>query len=261
MSELSNQAKEFIKTHAKDHTGLGGLRAFFVESLNSYINLSNFQPEERPKILSAIQKAYYINHILVWKIIALKEERKWAQMEFKAACDEWELIERVIDTYNKRVETRNADTSTEIELIKQVAKDFAPLTIFKGGKVQLQNKHIQRQFEKLRNRHTERLNFHFIVADELSTYIDENELNEFIDDDVKNYIKILLSDLAHAEKYSYTEWAKNNLLFPNDKGIKEAKKFAIYPPVLGVITANNRDREIAKRFLFDDLNAAAEWIL
>lgn len=258
MSNLSPEAKRFIKTHSIENIGIGGLSALLAETLNASIE-TKFTPEERRQIVATIQKAYYINEILVWKIWALIGERRWAQAEFKTLCDKWEWAENIVNAYNNGIEHKDAPTFTAIDMVEAAADNFAPLTKFKAGKVQLQNKHIQRQFEKLRSRHADRLNFHYLIAYELDAYIQVNGLSDYIKEDIKNYIETLYNDLAHAPKFSLLEWEKEALLNPASEEVKAAKRYAVYPAPPNVVTANERDRNLAKYFLFNDLETAIRW--
>lgn len=258
MAELSREAKQFIKNHSVDNIGLGGLSALLTETINAALE-TKFTPEERRQIVATIQKAYYINTLLVWKMWALIGERRWMQAEYKTLCDKWEYIENIINSYNNGVDKKDAPNFTAIDMVETAAEGFAPLTKFKGGKVQLQNKHIQREFEKLRNRHADRLNFHYLIAYELDAYIEVNELSDYITDDIKGYITTLCSDLAHSPKYSLFEWTKEALTNPTSKEVKEKKRFAVYPAPANILTADDRDRNLAKYFLFDDLDTAIRW--
>lgn len=250
MLELRKEVKENIKAHAQGHnTGFEGLLDLSV--ITTLTNLSfEFSQEERDLMISIIQKAYYVNNILVWKILALIQERKYIQEKFKSLCEKWENIETLINIYNLDVELNKAPNNSSLSLIKELSKDFAPLTIYKGGKIQLQNRHIQRTFEKLRNSVAERLQFQFLIAFEITGFIIKNNLQDYINDGMKEYLDYLSRDLAHDPKFSAIDPKKD----------KDKKKYAIYPKEIDVRKISQRSMELARNFLFNDLETAIIWM-
>lgn len=254
MAEFSEKAQDFIRNHGmQDILGKG---LFSLSTLQSYTLLSNeFPPKTRREIFQTLRKVFFINCILEWKIFALVGERKMIQAEFIKLCDRWEFIENVIKAYNNGVVKNDAPNFSSISIIETAADGFAPLTKFKGGKVQLKNKHIQREFEKLRNRHKRRLTFHALIALTLENYIKENKIIDFINEDIIGYISELKSDLAHAPKYS------TEILFANDSHEKsDAKIYAVYPNIKeGITKAKESDFKICYNFLFRDLEQIEQW--
>lgn len=262
MAELSKKAKDFIRTHGTQNPFGEGLIELSTLQLYTLIS-TEFPPETRREIFNILRKVFYINFILEWKIFAFIGERKMIQAEFKALCDKWEWLETLIKQYNEAIEANKAPeipALIAVNMIEVGANGFAPLTTFKSGKVQLQNRHIQREFEKLRNRHKKRLAFHALIASTLENYIEDNNLTEFINEDIKEFIKDLKADLAHAPKYS-TEEFFINYGFSNDSPEKaEAQKYAVYPAFNeGVTEANEADFKTCYNFLFSDLEQIEKW--
>lgn len=262
MTELSEKAKEYIKLYGMQRGLRGGL--FELSTLQLYTDISaKFPPEIRRKIYHILRKAYYINFNLEWKILAFIGERKMMQAEFKELCNKWEFLELLIENYNKTIEEKNIAASEAIRaanIVKECAKDFAPITIFKSGKVQLQNRYIQRTFDKLRNRHKKRLAFHALINVTIENYIKENKLSEYITKETKEIINVLTADLAHAAKYSTEEFFLK-YAFRNDSDKKrEAQKYAVYPAFNeGVIDATEVDHKKCYNFLFSDLEQIEKW--
>lgn len=261
-AKLSRKAKDFIKSHGTQ--SVSGSKLIELSTLQSYTRISTeFPPEKRREIFHILRKVFYINFILEWKIFALIEERKMIQSEFKALCDKWECLDNIISQYNEAVEAKkftDIPALVAVNMIEVCANGFAPLTTFKSGKVQLQNRHIQRTFEKLRNRHKKRLTLHAFIASILENYIKDNDLAEYITEEIKGFIKELQTDLAHAPKYSAEEF-NIKYGFANDSNEKnEAQKFAVYPAFNeGVTEANEAKFQRCYNFLFSDLEQIERW--
>lgn len=259
MFELDEKAKDFIRTHGTTNTFGEGLIALSTLQLYTLIS-TEFPPETRREIFNILRKVFYINSILEWKIYAFIGERKMIQAEFKELCDKWEWLENIITAYNNGVAKKDAPNFTAINMIETAAEGFAPLTKFKAGKVQLQNKHIQRRFEKLRNRYKKRLAFHALIASTLENYIEDNNLIEFINEDIKGFINNLKADLAHSPKYSTEEFFNNNGITKDSPEKAEAQKYAVYPASNeGVTEADEAAFKMCYNFLFSDLEQIEKW--
>lgn len=261
MQELSPEAKQFIKLHSAndEFASLGGLLHLTTLNLYNSIN-TDFSPKERIQIFPILRKAFYINNFLEWKLFAFIGERHLIQNEFKELCDKWELLEALITTYNEQLKDTAAPDAVGKKMIEEAAQDFAPITIFKSGKLQLQNRHIQREFEKLRNRNKNRIKFHSLIADTLQNFIDENGLSDFISDDINNFIKQLNSDIAHAPKYSMEEFFIEYAFVPDSPEKSNAQKYAVYPAFNeGTEPPTEREKQLAKKFLFSDLEQIEKW--
>lgn len=259
MAELSREAKQFICTHAKSDLNGEGLLDLSTLQLYTLI-CTEFTPTERAVIFDKLRKAFYINYLLEWKIFAFRGERALIQAEYKALCDKWEWIEAQIKAYNEAVERKEAPEFVAINLIEEAAKDFAPLVVFKGGKVQLQNRHIQREFDKLTNKHKKRLILHANVIDVIETFVADNDLADYLTDEIKENLNVLKQDLAHAPEYSRKEYLINYAFKPNNTEKAEARKRAVYPTFGDGLEASNEDeqRKIYK-FLFGDLEQIEQW--
>lgn len=262
MSTLSDKAKSFIRQQATHNPTGGGLMELSTLQIYTLIS-TEFTPTERKEIFETLRRAFYINFVVIWKLNALWGERLFIQNQFKEICDKWEWVENILDAYNKNpIPDLNGSLNylSSIDLLKKFTNEIAPLTVYKGGRAKITNRPLQRTFEKLRNKHKYRLNYQYITALLLEEYIEENDLTEYITDEIKNAMWHFRSDIAHAPKYSRVEFENTYYGQPDTPQKKQALKYVVYPSVVDMESLVD-DFMItnSKYFLFNDLEAIEKW--
>lgn len=254
MGELNKEAQKFIKTYLAEHIGLEGMLALQSLSMRASAGRS-FAEHKCGQVIDLLQKSYYVNEVLVWKLAALIGERRQIQAQFQRLCDRWEAIETQINisnslSLNSRVETQ------VVSVMSAIAQPLTTVTRLKDGKLKLQTGPIKRVFAKLRRENEERLLFHHLVASELEKFIMDNAISDFIKSEIRSHLVCLSGDLAHDPKFS----AKNggDTLSSSQPGVADV--YSVYPPIPVDVKPSDSIIKIADYFLFNDLRQIRQWM-